>query len=114
MKEFKDMALSESISGKLILVSETSSPGVLIHQTVNNSEYTDKILIYVSNSSSQSVVLTIDWGGQLIEHVVTESKNLQPVVPNLYLFGGLSIRVWADIPDAISLIGTVQRVREIV
>ena len=106
------VVLSGSTDGKPIVITTTESPGDLIH-TASATEI-DEIWIYLSNTSSTSVVTTIQWGltttvGSIIQSVPGQA-GLYLAVPGLVLTNSSTVRVFASVSDVVAVFGFVNRI----
>jgi hypothetical protein len=106
------VVLSGSTDGKPIVITTTESPGDLIH-TASATEI-DEIWIYLSNTSSASVVTTIQWGltttaGSIIQNVPGQA-GLYLAVPGLVLTNSGTVRAFASVSDVIAVFGFVNRI----
>jgi len=121
MATFTKVLLSGSTQGKAIKVAATTSgsAGTTIHATGTSSSIIDEVWLYAYNSSSSSVVLTIQWGG--VTAVDNETKisipatsGLTLVIPGLILTGTGSaantIAAYAGTTNVVTVSGYVNRV----
>lgn len=55
--------LSGSTHGSLIKVAATSTPGTLIHTAINSTTSFDEVYLWVTNTHTSDVTLTLEWAG---------------------------------------------------
>lgn len=115
MAQFIKLSLSGSTNGRLIKISETSSPGNTIHTAVSQTTSYDEIWLWAMNSGTSDVVLYIEWGGtsnpdDRIILTVPWRAGLILVVPGLILNGGVVARAFASESNVITVGGYVNRI----
>lgn len=119
MATYSKVHLSASTGGMPIKVAATSSPGTDIHTTGISSTAIDEVWLYAYNSSTSSVVLTIQYGGttspdQDIKLSIPATSGLTLVVPGLLLSGtgsaGRLIEAYAGTANVITISGYVNRI----
>lgn len=113
MKEIKETFLSSSINGQGIIITSTEYPGMLVHETLNNSEYSDKIYLSASSSHSENVDISVRWGEGIFKVTISANSPLTMFFPGFILKGGATIGIFASVPNVISVIGNVTRTREV-
>lgn len=103
--------LSGSTSGRPIPVTQTATPGDLIH-TADASD-TDEVWIYAVNTSGGTRALTIEFGGVTSGDQLTASletnTGLVLIAPGLVLTAGLTVRAFAD-AAGVNIVGWVNRI----
>lgn len=112
MKESYEINLSESISGEGIALS-SSQEGSLVHQTLINTQYSDRLNIYASSLSENVVIVTILWGSDVLIFNVGVNENIRLLIPGFIIKGGLAVKAFASEDNVIKLFGSVARIREI-
>lgn len=119
MATFSKEILSGSTQGRGILVAATATAGTTIHATGTSTAIEDEVWLYAVNSSTNSVKLTIEFGGttspnDLIEFTVLPEDGLYLIVPGLILTGTGSaantVRAFAGTASVISIFGYVNRI----
>lgn len=115
MATYNKQFLSESSNGRPILVTDISTPGLLIHTAVSGLVNMDEIWLYAFNNHSAAAVLTVEFGGNtdpdhLIKVSIPETSGLYLVIPGLILNNGRTVAATASIDDVISLVGWVNRI----
>jgi hypothetical protein len=119
MAIFSKQILSGSTNGAPIKVVATASTGTTIHATGTSASTLDEVWIYAYNSSSSTVVLTIQYGGTTtpdndIRVSVPAQSGLTLVVPGLILRGtgsaATTIFAYAASANVITLSGYVNRI----
>ncbi|MDJ0704685.1 MAG: hypothetical protein QNJ46_15485 [Leptolyngbyaceae cyanobacterium MO_188.B28] len=105
--------LSASISSRPIVISQTASPGDLIHTATGVSNGLDEIWIYAYNPNNSAAVITIEWGGNgASDLLVYKVDPFSPyrINPGMLLRNGLEIRCFSDPPN-VSITGFVNRIQ---
>ena len=119
MATFTKVALSGSTQGKAIKVVQTASTGTTIHATGTSSSIIDEVWLYAYNSSSDNILLTIQYGGTStpdddIKITLPSQSGLTLVVPGLILTGtgaaANTIRAYAGTANVIMISGYVNRI----
>jgi len=119
MATFTKVALSGSTQGKAIKVAQTASTGTTIHATGTSSSIIDEVWLYAYNSSSSSVILTIQFGGTTavdndIKLSIPATSGLTLVVPGLILTGTGSaantVYAYAGTTNVVTVSGYVNRI----
>lgn len=104
--------LSGSTNGRGIIIPATSSPGTLLHTAVNAAGQFDQIRLYFINRHTESVILTLEWGGTSgSDQIITVIPYKQgPVLeaPSFRLAGGLVVRAFANVTNVINVFGGVE------
>lgn len=111
--------LSGSTDGKGIKVVATSTLGTTIHTAVagTTAGTFDEIWLYVYNSHSATVALTIEFGGATDpdNHIVLTVPNdsgLVLVVPGLILQNSLVVTAFAASANVIAISGWVNSITD--
>jgi hypothetical protein len=117
MATFTRILLSGSVSGQVIALTQTATPGNLIHTAVTGSGAYDEIFLYATNVTAAPVTLTIEWGdvvipGSHIVHTTTiPAYSLPiPVITGQTMNGGLVIRAFCSSAGAINISGLANRI----
>jgi len=105
--------LSGSTDGLGILVVQTATAGDVIHTAVGGTTNFDEVWLWVVNTHTAAVDLTIEWGGVTdpnhlinIDSIPVEG-GLFLVVPGLILQNGLVIRAFASTANVLVIYGYV-------
>ncbi|CAB4166903.1 hypothetical protein UFOVP964_2 [uncultured Caudovirales phage] len=105
--------------GVPILVVATASTGTTIHTTTTSATTFDEIWLYAYNSSTASVVLTIQYGGTAtplndIKLTIPATSGLTLVIPGLVLSGTGSastvMYAYAGTASVVTVSGYINRV----
>jgi hypothetical protein len=116
MATFSKLPLSASTNGQPVLVAATSGTGTTIHTAVTGTSSLDEIWLYAHNTSSSSILLTLQWGGttspnNLIEvSIGAEGTGAVLVAPGWLLNNGLLVRAFAGTTNLINIVGYVNRI----
>jgi len=81
--------LSGSIDSLPITLSQTVSPGLVVHQSVSGSNIFDQIFIFASHTSTLSITVQLEWGptsNTLIEEIPAKSV-MYPIINGNLLQG---------------------------
>ena len=122
MSTISKVLLSSSTQGKPIEVDATSTGGAdfpgstaqPIHTAVSGTTDLDEVWLWASNNSStQSVLLTIEWGGtadpaNTIRALINPNET-QLVAPGWLLQNSLNIRAFASVTNTITIVGYANR-----
>ncbi len=113
MATFTKVVLSGSTDGRPIKVVATSTAGTTIHTA--HAASIDEIYLYACNTSTASILLTLEWGGvtspdDLIEFSIPAESGLFCVAPGIVLTGGLLVRAFAASANLITISGFVNRI----
>lgn len=110
---------SASTQGKPIKIAATATVGTLIHTTGISDTVFDEIWLYLFNSHTADVVVTIEFGGatapdQNIILTVPFKSGLVLAVPGLTLLGdgaaALTVKIFAATTNVVTALGYVNRV----
>ena len=104
--------LSGSTSGRGIKVVATATAGTIIHTQATGTW--DEIWLWVVNSQSDDVKLTLEWGGvtvpdDLIEMTIPGEGGLYPIAPGLPIESAIVVRAFADTANVLIIHGYVNR-----
>jgi hypothetical protein len=119
MATYSKILLSGSTQGKAIKVVATASTGTTIHATGTSATIEDEIWLYAYNSSSSTVVLTLQYGGTTavdndIKIPIPATSGLTLVVPGLILTGTGSaantVYAYAGTANVVTVNGYVNRI----
>jgi hypothetical protein len=119
MATYSKQILSGSTQGKAIKVVATASTGTTIHATNTSATTEDEIWLYAYNSSSASVILTIQFGGTTavdndIKLSIPATSGLTLITPGLILTGTGSasntVYAYAGTANVITISGYVNRI----
>ncbi len=114
----KKILLSGSTNGRNIKVVQTATAGTLVHTAVTGSDSIDEIFVYAHNTSSATVLLTIEFGGvsspdDLIEINLESNKGAYLVVPGWLLQNGVVVGAWAGSANVVVINGFVNRIVQV-
>lgn len=114
MATYTKLPLSGSTDGKPIAVLATGTPGTLIHTAQSGTSGIDEIWIYVVNSTTSNVKLTLEFGGtttaENIEVTVVAESGLLLVTPGLILNNSQVVRAFAGTTNVLNIVGYVNRI----
>ena len=103
--------LSGSTNGRPIGVSQTATPGDLVHTAHATSK--DEVWLYAVNTSGGQRALTIEFGGttanDLIVVQIDANTGLVLIVPGVALTGSVVVRAFAD-AAGVNVTGWVNRI----
>jgi hypothetical protein len=107
--------LSESTQGRGILITNTGSPGTLIHTA--HATAMDEIWLYLAHSSAGGGSnISIEFGGVSVTDLIfkdsLEASGGQPqlFIPGLILSGGLEVRAYAATGNRDAVVGYINRI----
>jgi hypothetical protein len=88
MSTFSKHPLSQSAYGSPIILSLSSTPGNLIHETSPLSAITDEIWLYTSNTTTSDVIVSVFLGSSAMQNFIGQTVIEAYSGPTL-LFPGL-------------------------
>ena len=114
MATYTKLPLSGSTNGKPIAIAATSTPGTTIHTAQSGTSGIDEIWLYVVNSTTSNVKLTLEFGGtttaENIEVTVVAESGLLLVTPGLILNNSQIVRAFAGTTNVLNIVGYVNRI----
>lgn len=119
MATFVKRKLSGSTDGKPIKVVQTATAGDTIHTAVagTTAGTFDEIWLYAYNGHTDSVVLTIEFGGasvpdQNIVVTLASKSGLQLIVPGLILQNAMVVKAFAGTANVVTISGFVNSITD--
>jgi hypothetical protein len=119
MPSYSKIPLSQTAIGAGILLTSSGVPGVLVHQTNNNSTDVDEIWLYANNTGAADTIMNVYWGLTGATNILGPI-NVQAyagptlISPGLVLEGSGSTAsvVYANssVPSGINIYGYVNRI----
>lgn len=120
MATYSRQLLSGSSNGQPVKVAATSiGSGTTIHTAVSGTSSFDEVYLWVTNTSTSAVTLTIGWGGTTDpDHLVCDGITIPPsaecppipVVAGLVLQNSLIVKAAAGTANVLLLTGFVNRI----
>ena len=115
MATFSKQFLSGSTNGRPIKVAATATAGTLIHTAISGTSDIDEIYLYACNTSTSSIVVTLEWGGVTdpddhIQFSIQGESGLFTLVPGVILQNSLVVRAFAASANLITVVGYVNRI----
>lgn len=118
MSTFSKKHISGSSGGRPIKVTATSSPGTNIHSTLTSSAAIDEVWLYATNTSSSSVLLTLQWGSTTSpdDNIVASipPQSTVTLIPGHAISGtgsaARTIGAFAGTANVINIFGYVNRI----
>jgi hypothetical protein len=115
MATFTKTILSGSTDGRAIKVAATATAGTLIHTGSTTAATLHEVWLYVMNTDTSNIKLTIEWGGvtapdDLIEVTIPTESGLFLIVPGLLIKGNataLVVRAFAATANVLTINGFV-------
>lgn len=111
--------LSGSTDGKPIKIAATATAGDTIHTAVSGTTdgTYDEIWLWVYNSHTTGVELTIEFGGatapdQNIKVTPAAKSGLMLIVPGLILQNGATVKAFAATTNVLTISGFVNRITD--
>jgi hypothetical protein len=110
---------SGSTQGQGIKIAATTTPGTTIHTTGTSATVIDEVWLWLFNSHTSDVVVTVEFGGatapdQNIVLTVPSKAGLFEVVPGLPLLGdggsSLTVKAFAATTNVVIALGYVHRI----
>ncbi len=117
MASYSRVLLSGSTDGKAIKVVATATAGTAIHTAITGSVGFDEIYLWVSNTDTAAVNLTIEWGGAtdpdcLIYKAVPIPASSGPIniVAGLNLNNAATVKAFGSSASKLLITGYVNRI----
>lgn len=118
MATFSKAHLSGSTGGRAIKVTQTSTVGNTIHASTTSSSTIDEVWLYATNTSTSSVLLTLQWGSTTSpdDNIVASipPQSTVTLIPGHVISGtGSSTRVitaFAGTANVINIFGYINRI----
>jgi hypothetical protein len=110
--DFEKRLLSGSTDGKGIKLSATSTPGTLLHTAVAGTSALDEIWLWIINSHTENVIVTVEFGGtsspdNTIQFTVLRQDGLKLILPGLLLQNGQAVRAFASTANVLVAYGHI-------
>ncbi len=117
MASFSKQLLSGSTNGRGIQVDQTATAGTLLHTATATANEFDEIYLYLYNSHTADVEVTLEFGGVTVPDdqivmTIPFDAGLVLVLPGLILNGGVVLRAFAATVDVIVATGYVNRINQ--
>jgi hypothetical protein len=107
--------LSASTNGKGILLTGTTTPGILLHTAVAGSSSLDEVYLYAYNGHTSDVVVTVEWGeatvpnGNIIVTIPSKSGRFM-ITDGRLLQNSLTVRGFASVANVVVIDGFVNSI----
>jgi hypothetical protein len=118
MATVNKLTLSASTNGRQTLVTNTATPGTLLHTASNVSNTFDEVWLYATNNDTDAVALNIEFGGttspnDIIKASIPPQEGLYLLVPGLVISSNtnaLAVRAFASKSNVVSVSGWINRI----
>lgn len=117
MATYSRQLISGSTNGRAVKVAATATPGTTVHTAVAGTTNFDEIYLWVTNTSTSDVALTIEFGGVtdpddlVLKGVIIPAKmGLWPIITGLVLNNALVVRAFAGTANVLLIGGYVNRI----
>jgi len=117
MATYYKRKLSGSTNGLGIKITDTATPGTLIHTAVagTTAGTFDEIWLFAYNGHTTTVTLTVEFGGhtapdQNIVCTLAAKSGLQLVVPGAILQNEMDVNIFCSVDDVAVIYGWVNAV----
>lgn len=117
MANFVRKLLSGSTSGKPIKVAATATLGTAIHTAIAGADQFDEVWLWVTNTDTNPVNLTIEFGGAtdpdcliVKAQSIPASSGPTLIVAGNVLNGGLAVTAFASSANKLLLTGHANRI----
>ena len=118
MATYSRQLLSGSTNGLVIPVVATATAGTLIHTALAGTTGFDEVYVWVSNITTASATLTIEYGGATdpgnhITKALSIPANSPPIaiLTGQVLQNGLAVKAFSGTASALNLSGYVNRIQ---
>lgn len=108
------LAFSGSTNGRGIKIAAGSTPGTTIHTAIAGTTQYDEIWLWVCNTTTSDVILTLEYGGVAVPddnivYTVTAKDGLKCLLPGLLLQNGLVLKAFGASSNVLIAHGFVNR-----
>lgn len=117
MADFTREKLSGSTNGLPIVVVATATPGTTIHTAVSGTTSWDEIYLWVNNTHTSAVTLTVEYGGTTDpDHLILDAVSIPiawtpaRICPGLILQNSLVVKAFASVASKLLISGFVNRI----
>lgn len=117
MANYSRQLLSGSTNGKPVKVVAVATPGTTIHTALAGATGFDEIYLWVTNTSSASASLTIEYGavtdpdGLIVKALsIPANSPPTPILTGQVLQNGLVVGAFASVANVLLLTGFVNRI----
>lgn len=112
---FSKVKLSGSTDGKNIKIAATATPGTLIHTASAVADVLDEVWLWLVNTSTSPVKVTLEWGEATapdgnVEVTVSGENGAALVIPGWLLANGLTVKAFAGTANVVTANGYVNRI----
>lgn len=114
MATFAKYILSGSTNGRPIQINATAATGTTIHTAVSGSSDIDEVWLWVANTATSDVALTLEFGGTSgsdnIVYTVPKRDGAYLVCPGWTVNNSLLVRAFAGASESLNVVGYVNRI----
>jgi len=114
---FTKAKLSGSTNGKPVKIAATATAGTTVHTAVSGTAAYDEIYLYLTNTSTSAVTVTIEYGAVTDpDGLICKAMSLPPssgpilVIPGLLLNNSLVLAVFASSANVVLATGFVNQI----
>ena len=118
MATYSRQLLSGSTNGKSIKVAATATAGTTIHTAIAGTTAFDEIYLWVTNTDTAAINLTLEWGGVADpDNLVCKTLSIPalsgpiPVIQGLVLQNALVVGAFASSANKLLITGYVNRIQ---
>ncbi len=113
------LPFSASVQGQGVKIVQTSTPGTLVHTTGTSATDVDEVWLYLYNSHTADVLVTIEFGGATapddnLVQTVPFKQGATLAIPGWPLLGNgtvaLTVKVFAAVANVIIVNGKIFRI----
>lgn len=117
MATYSRILLSGSTSGKPIIVVAVATLGTTVHTAVSGAVSFDEVYLWVSNVTSTTATLTLEWGGatdpgnHMVKALSIPANSPPiPIATGQVLNGGLVCTAFSGTASALNITGYCNRI----
>lgn len=105
--------LSADVNGDGVLIAAIATVGTLIHTSIAGTTQFDEVYLYAHNTSTTSVLLTIEVGGAAVVNQIKKTIPAQDgailVIPGFLMNNANTLNAFAATTNVINVHGWVNR-----
>jgi hypothetical protein len=117
MAVYSRRLLSGSTSGRPIKVAATATPGTTLHTAVSGTDSFDEVYLWVTNTDTSDVTLTVEWGGvtdpddHMCKALTIPAKSPPiPIATGQVVNNGVAVKAFGGAANKLTVTGYVNRI----
>lgn len=114
MATYSKELLSGSVDGQGVVLSQSATPGNIIHTAITGSTGFDELWLYATNTSSTTQTISLEYGNTVstgnISLDIAGDAGLVLLIPGLPINNGSIVRAFSSSTNDITVYGFVNRI----